>query len=311
MQRRGVLGMALIRKTAMTSVKNWLAAVAVALLAMVGSVHAAETVTYYYTSPQGTVLATADAAGNVLSTADYRPYGDRILGTPEDGPGYTGHVSDIDSGLIYMQARYYDPTMARFLSIDPQTVNAGDMQTFARYSYANLNPIVNIDPDGRASYALIPLQAQNINTIVTDGKGGIKVYLGNANGMGRVVREGLSRHEGTHKSDFYANCDKTCGILADAAPDLQIVITSGQVDAAASEVRASTVEIGYLKSEKDKLRNSQEKPDILTRIKQMTEYLNQNQNIINQAVPPPLPQVAPSPPLPPPSPKEQENGGLP
>lgn len=151
MQRRGVLGMALIRKIAMTSVKNWLGAVAVALLAMVGSVHAVETVTYYYTSPQGTVLATADAAGNVLSTADYRPYGAQVLGTPEAGPGYTGHVGDPDSGLVYMQARYYDPMTGRFFGVDPKPMSPGSPFMFGRYSYANNRPTVMVDPDGRVA----------------------------------------------------------------------------------------------------------------------------------------------------------------
>lgn len=129
----------------MTSVKKWHGAAAVGLLAMIGSVHAAETVTYYYTSPQGTVLATADAAGNVLSTADYRPYGSQVLGTPEVGPGYTGHVNDPDSALIYMQARYYDPEMARFLSADP-IPNMG-----SRYAYADNNPTAYTDPSGLQS----------------------------------------------------------------------------------------------------------------------------------------------------------------
>ncbi|TCV93167.1 RHS repeat-associated protein [Luteibacter rhizovicinus] len=78
--------------------------------ALVGqSAFAAETVTYYYTSPQGTVLATTNAAGSAVSTSDYRPYGSQALGVSEAGPGYTGHVNDPDSGLTYMQARYYDP----------------------------------------------------------------------------------------------------------------------------------------------------------------------------------------------------------
>ncbi|MBB3228199.1 RHS repeat-associated protein [Luteibacter sp. Sphag1AF] len=284
--------------------------VAVIAIAAFGTSLAAatETVTYYYTSPQGTVLATTNAGGSVISTAEYRPYGSQVLGTPEDGPGYTGHVGDVDSGLIYMQARYYDPTSARFLSIDPKNVGAGDIQSFARYSYANLNPILNIDPDGRASYALIPLQAKNINTIVTDGKGGIQVYLGNARGMGRVVHEGVDRHENTHKSDFYTNCDQTCGILADAKAGLQIVVTSGDADAAASEVRASNVEIDYLTSEKDKLRNNQEKPSILKRIDQMTEYRNDNQTIVDQAAPSPPPAIVPATPTPP-DPKQQNEGG--
>lgn len=149
MQRRGVLGMALIRKTAMTSVKKRLGAVAVGLLAMVCSVHAAETVTYYYTSPQGTVLATADAAGNVLSTAEYRPYGAQVLGTPEAGPGYTGHINDPDSGLVYMQARYYDPVVGRFVAVDPVVPEPGEVINASRYAYANNNPVRYVDPTGK------------------------------------------------------------------------------------------------------------------------------------------------------------------
>ncbi|SDG16370.1 MULTISPECIES: RHS repeat-associated core domain-containing protein [Rhodanobacteraceae] len=131
---------------------NWITA-AMLLLALLfaasGSARAAETVTYYYTSPQGTVLATADSAGNVLSTADYRPYGTQALGTPEKGPGYSGHVNDVDTGLVYMQARYYDPETGRFLSVDPKDIEAGDIVSFARFSYGGLNPATNIDPDGR------------------------------------------------------------------------------------------------------------------------------------------------------------------
>lgn len=111
----------------------------------------AETVTYYYTNPQGTPLATADAAGNILSTADYRPYGAQVLGTPEAGPGYTGHVNDPDSGFVYMQARYYDPIVGRFIGVDPAGPTSGNAFDFNRYSYASNNPVVNIDPDGRAT----------------------------------------------------------------------------------------------------------------------------------------------------------------
>ena len=38
----------------------------------------------------------------------------------EDGPGYTGHVTDAATGLVYMQQRYYDPMIGqRLLSVDP------------------------------------------------------------------------------------------------------------------------------------------------------------------------------------------------
>ena len=36
-----------------------------------------------------------------------------------DLKGFTGHIRDSATGLNYMQARYYDPVLGRFLSIDP------------------------------------------------------------------------------------------------------------------------------------------------------------------------------------------------
>lgn len=136
--------------------QHWLCFVVVALMAVAGAVNAAETVTYYYTSPQGTVLATADSAGNVLSSADYRPYGSQALGQSADGPGYTGHVNDADTGLVYMQARFYDPTVGRFLSVDPARGDPGNTEALNRFAYANNNPVKNVDPDGRQS---VPLEA--------------------------------------------------------------------------------------------------------------------------------------------------------
>jgi RHS repeat-associated protein len=109
----------------------------------------ADTVTYVYSDPQGTPLAEADANGNITATFDYRPYGAQALGSAPNGPGYTGHVNDPDTGLVYMQARYYDPLIGRFLSSDPVGPSAGNLFKFNRYNYANGNPIANLDPDGR------------------------------------------------------------------------------------------------------------------------------------------------------------------
>lgn len=139
-------------QTKRTRMKRWIGiAVVLAAFLTLASARAADVVTYYYTSPQGTVLAKADSAGNLISTADYRPYGSQALGTPEQGPGYTGHVNDVDSGLVYMQARYYDPEIGRFLSTDPASTTPGSVVAFNRYVYASNNPVLNIDPDGRQS----------------------------------------------------------------------------------------------------------------------------------------------------------------
>nr|WP_273072018.1 MULTISPECIES: RHS repeat-associated core domain-containing protein [Alteromonas] len=36
-----------------------------------------------------------------------------------DQARYTGHIKDSNTGLVYMQARYYDPVIGRFCSNDP------------------------------------------------------------------------------------------------------------------------------------------------------------------------------------------------
>ncbi|MDE2155714.1 MAG: RHS repeat-associated core domain-containing protein [Xanthomonadaceae bacterium] len=120
-----------------------------ALLALLlwGTAHAG-TVTYVYTDPQGTPLAEADASGTITATFDYAPYGKQALGTAPNGPGYTGHVNDPDTGLVYMQARYYDPVVGRFLSVDPIGPTAGNAFNFNRFVYANDNPYRYTDPFG-------------------------------------------------------------------------------------------------------------------------------------------------------------------
>lgn len=118
-----------------------------------GLLHAQQngTVTYVYTDPQGTPLAEADANGNITATYDYTPYGTTALGTPPIGPGYTGHVDDPETNLVYMQHRYYDPVTGHFLSMDPVAPVPGNAFSFNRYGYVNNNPINHTDPDGRCA----------------------------------------------------------------------------------------------------------------------------------------------------------------
>lgn len=110
-----------------------------------------KSVTYFYTDPQGSVLATADAQGNVLQESDYRPFGSQTAHLAGSTPGYTGHARDDESGLVYAQQRYYDSDVGRFLSVDPVGVLQSGGKGFARYTYVNDNPYRYVDPDGRYS----------------------------------------------------------------------------------------------------------------------------------------------------------------
>jgi RHS repeat-associated protein len=57
--------------------------------------------------------------------------------------GYAGQYTDTETGLQWLRARYYDPTTAQFLTVDPLAAITG-----ARYSYAGCNPITRTDPTG-------------------------------------------------------------------------------------------------------------------------------------------------------------------
>ena len=96
----------------------------------------AETVTYIHTDALGSVVAESDETGRVAKRYSYEPYGAQIGTGIEDGVGYAGHVSDSATGLSYMQQRYYDPGLGRFLSVDPVTMYGnGDGRHFNAYAY--------------------------------------------------------------------------------------------------------------------------------------------------------------------------------
>lgn len=146
---------------------------------------------YYYTDPQGTVLAKTDASGNIIATYDYAPYGTTVAGMSPapDGPGYTGHVNDPDTGLVYMQARYYDSGTGRFLSLDPVPPSAGNAFNFSRYAYANNNPVVNIDPDGHEAGCV--LQKSHCIGNNPSAKAAAKDVNEVSIGIGKAIANGL------------------------------------------------------------------------------------------------------------------------
>ncbi len=111
----------------------------------------AQTIEYIHTDALGSPVAITDPNGNVIERSEYEPYGATLNRPADDRPGYTGHVVDAATGLNYMQQRYYDPTIGRFLSVDPIAADANLGVNFSRYWYANNNPYKFTDPDGRQS----------------------------------------------------------------------------------------------------------------------------------------------------------------
>ncbi|MBV6785820.1 hypothetical protein KWH02_11555 [Xanthomonas campestris pv. uppalii] len=108
----------------------------------------AQAIRYVHTDSLGSVSVVTDVNRNMIERREYEAYG-AAIGSPAEGVGYGGHVMDTDTGLIYMQQRYYDATIGRFLSIDPVTEDGNTGANFNRYKYAANNPYSFKDPDGR------------------------------------------------------------------------------------------------------------------------------------------------------------------
>jgi RHS repeat-associated protein len=111
------------------------------------------TVDYMYTDLLGSPIA-----GNNGSAykEHYRPWGekkDHPLQLSDD-VGYTGHQSDIETGLTYMQARYYDPVVGRFYAVDPVRFNGKNPGHFNLFTYVGNNPLSFIDPNGEERHSL-------------------------------------------------------------------------------------------------------------------------------------------------------------
>jgi RHS repeat-associated protein len=124
----------------------------VALLWSLALGASAQTVRYIHTDALGSVAVMTDQNRNVIERREYEPYGLQLTPAIKDGPGYTGHVQDAVTGLTYMQQRYYDPSIGRFLSVDPVEAYSDPAGAFNRYWYANNNPYRFTDPDGRQSF---------------------------------------------------------------------------------------------------------------------------------------------------------------
>ena len=111
--------------------------------------------TYSHTDALGSPVARMNSIGALIDRTRYEPYGATASGTIPTSIGFTGHVNDVDTGLVYMQQRYYEPIAGRFLSVDPVTTDAKSGGNFNRYHYANNNPYKFKDPDGRFPWGIV------------------------------------------------------------------------------------------------------------------------------------------------------------
>ena len=138
------------------------------------------TTTYYYiTNLQGDVMYLVDSSGNEVAAYDYDPYG-KIISATGDLAGinplrYRGYYYDTETGFYYLQSRYYDPEICRFINADSYTSTGVGYLGYNMFAYCNNNPTNSFDPSGKGKIssaiisALISGVASGVATLALGG----------------------------------------------------------------------------------------------------------------------------------------------
>ena len=132
------------------------------------SQHATEKTYYYAHNWRGDVVALYDSTGALFARYDYDAWGNILSvkdanGDPITGATsfaianpfrYRGYYYDRDSGLYYLQSRYYDPTTGRFINADALAYTTSDnFIGLNLFAYAENNSINNIVVERRWYYS--------------------------------------------------------------------------------------------------------------------------------------------------------------
>lgn len=105
---------------------------------------------YYITNGHGDVTEVRNASGTVLNSYSYDIWGNVIqkTGSYPNPFLYSGEYWDDTTKLQYLRARWYDPSMGRFITKDTYEGDITDPLTLNLYTYVHNNPLIYTDPSG-------------------------------------------------------------------------------------------------------------------------------------------------------------------
>ena len=123
-----------------------------------------EFVCYFATNLQGDIVALYDEAGNRIASYTYDAWGNNIYknstATPDISTAdaqwlmninpfrYRGYYYDTDTGLYYLQSRYYNPIWGRFINADIYISTGQGVLGCNMFAYCNNSPIAKSDKNG-------------------------------------------------------------------------------------------------------------------------------------------------------------------
>jgi RHS repeat-associated protein len=91
---------------------------------------------YLHRDHLASVRIVTDATGTIAEATGYSAYGERTTEAMTTAKGYIGERFDPETGLLYLNARYYDPQIARFVSPDDWDPTKEGVGT-NRYAYSS------------------------------------------------------------------------------------------------------------------------------------------------------------------------------
>ncbi|MBQ6171886.1 MAG: RHS repeat-associated core domain-containing protein [Clostridia bacterium] len=129
---------------------------------------------YYQKNLQGDIIRICNALGNTVVEYTYDAWGKvlSVTGTLASTVGqinpfrYRGYYYDSETGFYYLQTRYYDLEVGRFLNADGYVGANGDILGYNMFAYCSNNPVMGYDPSGEWSWASIFSAALAITAIV-------------------------------------------------------------------------------------------------------------------------------------------------
>ena len=115
---------------------------------------------YYVLNAQGDVVRIVDGSRNVVASYSYDPWGKLLSssGTLADiNPlRYRGYYYDAETGFYYLQSRYYDPEIGRFINADSYaSTDATGLLSTNMFAYCENDPVNKSDPDGEVAHLAI------------------------------------------------------------------------------------------------------------------------------------------------------------
>lgn len=109
---------------------------------------------YFHQDAVGSTAVLTKPDGSVAGSRNYKAFGEPRgqTGALAGSFWFAGEQLDPETGLIYLRARYYDPSLGRFLQADPAEPDVRDTQGLNAYVYAKNNPLRYTDPTGLWSW---------------------------------------------------------------------------------------------------------------------------------------------------------------